>query len=171
MNAGRLPAGAGLLARSALAALVIAAVSACGVQVPTDPGRTLDRVRSERVLRVGATHAPPRVVATDPEGEPSGPEAELAQRYAAHLGARVEWTTDSEAALVEDLSDGEVDLVVAGLDATSPWAADVGLTRPYAESTDPGGQTRQHVLAVPAGENALLSDLERWLDSSAGGAS
>lgn len=171
MRTGHVPERPGLRARSALAVMVIAALTACGSQIPTDPGRTLERVRREQVLRVGVTHAPPRVVVTDPEGAPSGPEPELAQRYAEHLGARVEWTTDSEAALVEDLSDGEVDLVVAGLDATSPWAAEVGLTRPYAESTDPGGKTRQHVLAVPAGENALLSDLERWLDGSAGGAS
>lgn len=85
--------------------------------------------------------------------------------YAKHLGATVEWTVDSETALVEQLEEGEVDLVVAGLEADSVWADRAALTRPYVEEKEPDGATVPRVIAAPAGENALLSDLERWLDT------
>ena len=42
----------------------------------------------------------------------------------------------------------------------------VALTRAYAE-IDERGTTEEHVMMVPMGENALQSELERWLDEHA----
>lgn len=44
----------------------------------------------------------------------------------------------------------------------------MGLTRPYVE-VDAGGRTEKHVMMVRMGENALQSELERWLDAHGGG--
>jgi hypothetical protein len=74
------------------------------------------------------------------------------------------------------LSERRLDLVVAGLDAESPWAQDVSLTTDYltadevvtvpgAEPVDTGTHLSglDHVMAVPPGENAWQSTVERFL--------
>ena len=45
---------------------------------------------------------------------------------------------------------------------------DAGLTRAYARTTAPDGAEVRHVLATPAGENALMGSLERWFDDYEG---
>ncbi|GAB78880.1 hypothetical protein AUCHE_17_00920 [Austwickia chelonae NBRC 105200] len=145
--------------------LLAATLTGCGLRIPTDPEGTLDLIRARQTLRVGISHHPPRITATPP-APPTGPEIDLVHRYADHLGARITWTVDTEAALVEGLHHGRIDLVAAGLDTTSPWATEIGMTRAYQQEQTPDGTTRRYVMAVPAGENALLSDLERWLDQA-----
>ena len=63
---------------------------------------------------------------------------------------------------------GRLDLVVAGLHADSVWSDTAGLTRAYARTTAPDGAEVRHVLATPAGENALMGSLERWFDDYEG---
>lgn len=151
------------------AVALLLAVTGCGI--PHDPDGTLDRVREQQLLRAGASHHPPFVQVESPDADPTGSEVELVEAYAEHLGADVEWTVGSEATLVEALEEGDIDVLAAGLADDSPWADRVGLTRPYAEKTDgPAGEQKSIVLAVAMGENALLVDLERWLDENGGGA-
>lgn len=137
---------------------VVAGLSACGLSIPTDPDGTLDRVRTDGVLRVGASPRPGWVELPD-SGPPRGREADLVAGFADHLGAEVEWTTSGEEHLVTMLEDGSIDLAVGGFTEDNAWADRVGLTRAYAGA---------HVMMVPMGENALQSDLERWLDAQAG---
>ena len=59
---------------------------------------------------------------------------------------------------------GDIDVLIGGLTDQSAWSSKVGLTRPYVEVPGPDGP-RAHVMAVPAGENAAQSSLERWLDT------
>lgn len=147
-------------------AAVLLALTGCAGSFPVDTEDSLQRIRTEKVLRAGASHHPPQVVRPEgPGADPTGTEVDLVTAYAERLGARVEWTTGSEATLVEALHEGELDIAVAGFEATSPWSADVALTRPYATDTGRQGRTVDRVLATRAGENALLVDLERWLDS------
>lgn len=75
--------------------------------------------------------------------------------YATHVGADVEWTVAGEEDLVEMLEAGELDLAVGGFTENNAWVDHVGLTRAYEDT---------YVMMVPMGENALQSDLERWLD-------
>ncbi|MCP3421878.1 transporter substrate-binding domain-containing protein [Nocardioides pinisoli] len=154
--------------------LVAAAVllTGCGSVVPddfpADPDGTLDRVRSGGVLRVGAS---PRPGWVDVAGEsPAGREPRLVTGFADHLAVDVEWTVAGEEELVRLLEDGEIDLAVGGFTDTNAWVDEVGLTRPYTE-VEAAGTTGAHVMMVPMGENALMSELERWLDTqpSAGG--
>ena len=99
---------------------------------PKDPEDTLNRVLQARTLRVGYTHAEPWVV---PSGaEPQGIEPELVRAFAQTLGARVAWVAGTEQHLYQALEQHELDLLIAGTTAESPWKEQVGLTRPYLET-------------------------------------
>jgi polar amino acid transport system substrate-binding protein len=121
------------------AILAVLLVGGCGI--PRDPESTLDRVRGG-VLRVGVTESEPwtRLEA----GQPTGVEVELVERFAAEVGARVEWVDGSEADLIAALEVRELDLVIGGLTADTPWQAKAAITRSYA--------TTRVVVAVPASQ-------------------
>lgn len=141
-----------------LAALASATVllPGCGLSIPTDPDGTLDRVRDDGVLRVGAAPSPDRVELGDGgPGGPGGPEPELVSAFADDLGAEVEWTVAGEEELVRLLEAGDLDLAVGGFTEDNAWVDKVGLTRAYSGT---------HVMMVPMGENAFQSRLELWLD-------
>src|SRR5215204_4966044 len=130
--------------RSGLAALiatVLLAVAVAGCGIPRDPEGTLDRVRGG-TLRAGITASQPWT--TLEGGRPGGVEVELVERFASELGARVEWVEGSEADLVAALELRELDLVVGGLTADTPWQAKAAITRSYA--------TTRVVVAVPASQ-------------------
>ncbi|HEV2797100.1 MAG TPA: transporter substrate-binding domain-containing protein [Nocardioides sp.] len=147
-----------------VAAAVVAALllPACGLTIPTDPDGTLDRVREDGVLRVGASPRPGWVEVTR-GADPTGHEPQLVEDFAGDLGAAVEWTVAGEEELVTMLEEGDLDLAVGGFTDANAWMDKVGLTRPYAE-VPARGSTEAHVMMVPMGENAFHSELERWLD-------
>lgn len=144
-----------------LGALAVGLAGCTSSGYPADPEGTLDRVRGG-VLRVGVEHHPP-FVELGP-GEPGGTEADLVRRFAAELGARVEWTASSEEALMTAIEKGDLDLVVGGLTTDSPWTTHAALTRGYAETTGPDGESVELAMAVPLGENQMLVRLEEFLD-------
>jgi polar amino acid transport system substrate-binding protein len=150
-----------LLAFALLSTAGLLAVLAGCSSFPADPDGTLDRVRGG-VLRVGASHNEPWVQVVDGT-EPSGIEAELVQRFAETLQATIEWQSGGEEALMNDLEDGRLDLVIGGLTAESPWTDKAAITRPYAEARSQEGKTEKHVMAAPLGENAFLLELEKFL--------
>jgi ABC-type amino acid transport substrate-binding protein len=142
----------------ALAVLALAgALAAC--ELPRDPRHTLAQVRS-RPLRVGVAEAPPWVT-RDASGEPSGLEVEVVRELAAALGTTVDWRWADPERRLQELHEHRLDLVVAGLTTETPWKKRLGLTRPY--FVEPGSPPREHVLAVPPGENAWLLHVERAL--------
>jgi polar amino acid transport system substrate-binding protein len=118
---------AGRAALLALAASVFAA--SCG-HLPRDPEGTLGHVRSGH-LRVGLIESPPWVVRTT--GEPSGVEVRLLRDLAAETGATPEWHWGGEERHMQALHEYALDVVAGGLTADTPWAKQVGLTRPYYE--------------------------------------
>lgn len=141
--------------------MLVIAFFAVACSLPHDPDGTLDRVRADHVLRVGASPSDGRVSIGD--GRAEGPEPDLAEAFADSIGAEVEWHPGGEEELVGDLEAGRVDLLIGGLTDKSPWLDKVALTRPYDErSVD--GETHKLVMAVPLGENALLVALEKFLD-------
>jgi ABC-type amino acid transport substrate-binding protein len=146
--------------------VVLAGALAGCTAIPADPDGTLDRVRGGE-LRVGATERPPWVALTD--GPPEGTEPDLVLRFAERLDADVRWVTGSEQQLVGDLEDGELDLVIGGIPADSPWSEHAGMTRPYVTDTDERGRPLDLVMLVPNGENRFLFELERFLESEAAG--
>jgi polar amino acid transport system substrate-binding protein len=128
-------------ARAVLVTAALVAVLAAGCGVPRDPESTLDTVRGG-TLRAGITASDPWT--TLEGGRPGGVEVELVERFARELGARVEWVDGSEADLIGALEVRELDLVVGGLTADTPWQRKAAITRSYA--------TTRVVVAVPASQ-------------------
>jgi polar amino acid transport system substrate-binding protein len=136
-----------------LSAIVL---SACGL--PRDPQDTLKRVQGG-TLRVGiAEHRP---WTSDSAGAYGGVEADMVRELARELGAKVEWRVGGESVLLPGLHERKLDLVVAGLDAKTPWSKSVGITKPYHAVFDP--KKRELVWAVAPGENAWQIRVERFL--------
>ena len=146
--------------RAGAVALLVLMLTACGVQVPTDPHGTLDRVR-EGVIRVGVTENHPWVELEGTAG-PSGTESDLVSRFAQQLGSEVQWTRGSEAVLLDALERGELDLVAGGFLEDPPWVEKGAATRPYTETTTSEGRDK-HVMIVRMGENGFLVALEKFL--------
>ncbi len=144
-----------------LLAVLVVALTGCGLTIPSDPDGTLDRVRGG-VLRVGVSLSAPWTTA-GPQSEPGGIEVDLARAFAGSLGADVEWTVAGEEALVLAMENGDLDLIIGGLTSTSAWGDKIALTAPYRTVTDERGQEHDHVMAVPMGENAFLVELESFL--------
>lgn len=142
---------------------LLGAVLLAGCSIPRDPDNTLAHIDQTHEMVVGAAVSPPQLV-LDKAGEPSGPEADLAEHFAATRGAKVVWVVAGEEELVKKLEDGEVDLMVGGLTTKTPWKSKVGLTRAYSEEVDDHGDRVKRVVAAPLGENALVTALERWFD-------
>jgi ABC-type amino acid transport substrate-binding protein len=146
-----------------LALAMTAALTGCGITVPTDPDGTLQTV-SGGELRVGvSSDAGLADASTD---TPSGPLIDLVDTFAESLDADVEWTAGSEETLVVMLEEGDLDLVVGGLTDQTPWIDRVGVTRGYRDIE--GADDRAIVMFVPLGENAFLTELEEFLDTELG---
>lgn len=149
--------------RRALLTVLVLCAALPGCELPADSTGTLERVRGATMV-VGYTDARPWVIAGGQT--PSGVEPALIRGFAQHLGARIEWIEGSESELVEELRDGRIDVLLAGLPKGAPWKKEVALTRPYLRHGLPGGGAqadKPRVMAVRAGENAFLVALERHL--------
>jgi polar amino acid transport system substrate-binding protein len=137
----------------------MAVLSSCGL--PRDADGTLDRVHGG-ALRVGVSDHPPWTAIRD--GQIDGIETRLVAELARGLGARPVWRRGAESELLDALHRRELDIVVGGLTADSPWKGQVAFTRPHFTDTATG---RAHVLAVSPGENAFLVHVERFLEPRA----
>jgi polar amino acid transport system substrate-binding protein len=118
------------MARSTGALLGLLLAAGCGL--PRDPDGTLDRVRGG-VVRIGVSESRPWVVLGS--SGVGGVEAGLVRDWADGLRARVEWVQGSENELLQALERRELDLVITGLTADSPWSGQVGFTRAYFTET------------------------------------
>lgn len=142
------------------AVVTLTAAAACSGPLPYDPDGSLDRITGGTV-RVGVSENPPWTEIDD-DGV-SGREVDLVTGFATEHDATVEWTPGAESQLVEAMSDEQLDVVIGGLTADSPWQSEVALTREYTEDVTADGDTIRRVTAAPLGENALLVALETYL--------
>lgn len=122
---------------------------------PQDPEHTLEKVTNDTLV-VGYAENPPWVVKT--AGGPAGIEPELLKGFAQTLNAEIRWKEGTEQNLLESLEKKEVHVVVSGMTSDTPWKNRVALTRPFYKQ---GG--KQHVMALITGENAFLTNLEKYL--------
>jgi polar amino acid transport system substrate-binding protein len=125
--------------RSLVGLLVLVALAACGL--PRDASGTLSRVRGG-TMRVGVVIDTPWT--TDSATEVGGIEGALARVLARQLGARIEWVRAQPEELLQSAHDRELDLVIGGFTASTPWKKQLALTRPYYVDTEfvagpPGG--------------------------------
>jgi polar amino acid transport system substrate-binding protein len=109
-----------------LAVALALTLAACGI--PRDPEGTLERV-DRGVMRVGVTEAPPWVELG--AEAPDGIEVRLVEQLAEELEAEIEWVEGSEQELFGALTGRELDLVIGGLTAETPWSAEAAVTHPY----------------------------------------
>jgi polar amino acid transport system substrate-binding protein len=136
---------------------VMFASVACAL--PRDSAGTLDRVRGG-AMRVGVVVDTPWT--TDSAGVTGGIEAALVRSLASGLAARIEWVHGQEGNLLPSLEKRELDLVIGGLSAASPWSQRVAFTRPFYVDTL-GREKKEHVMATAPGENAFLVRVEQIL--------
>jgi ABC-type amino acid transport substrate-binding protein len=137
--------------------LLATALLAAGCDsIPADPDGTLERVRADRLFRVGliASHAPP----------PNG-AADLLRRLSRATGAKAAVERGPAEALLTRLEEGELDLVLGEFAEQSPWSAQVTLTEPI-------GARGATVLAAAArnGENAWIALVHREARAAASAA-
>ena len=115
--------------------LLLLLLAACNL--PRDSDGTLDRVRGG-TMRVGVIIDTPWT--KDSAGVVGGIEGAMARSLAESLGSRIEWIRAPEGELLAALQHRELDLVIGGLRATSPWKQQVALTRPfYSDTVSVGG--------------------------------
>jgi hypothetical protein len=145
---------------------VVVLLTGCGIEIPADPEDTLKRVRGG-TLRIGVSPHPPYTV-TVADGAPTGSDVELAAGFAASIGAQPVWVIGGEEPLIKALEHGDLELVIGGLTADTPWTEKAAITRPYAKVRDSTGQEVELVMAAPMGENAFLMALDRFLVSQGG---
>ena len=150
-------------ARAAAVTALVLALAGCGIQIPSDPDGTLDRITGGE-LRVGAS--PSGGLVTVDGDRVGGSLAELIEGFADEHDADVVWTVDSEEDLVADLTEGRLDLAVGGMTAATPWSAQVSVTRGYPAVPDSRGA--DVAVLLPLGENRLQQALETYLDGEVG---
>jgi polar amino acid transport system substrate-binding protein len=140
-------------------ALVLSLLSLAGCGLPRDSAGTLDRLQGGEI-RAGITANPPWTRIADPDAGPSGVEVRLLNEFARLQGAQVRWHEDSEQDLFKALEEGELDIAIGGLTDKSGYADRAGLSQPYATI----GKDN-HVWAIRPGENALLLEVDRFLQA------
>ena len=108
------------------------------------------------------------IVAVADDGAVSGSEVELLTDYAETIDAEVEWVPAGENTLAAMMREGQLDVVVGGLASDVPWTSEIAATRPYTTTTGPDGAEVKIVVGVQPGENALMTDIERFLAERGG---
>src|SRR5438067_7482289 len=116
-------------------------------RLPRDPKQTGERVQQQHSLRVGVAENPPWVIRKG--DEPEGVEVELIRNFANSQRATPKWFWGGEQTHMEALEHFELDVVISGLDATTPWSKQVGLTSPYFQEP--------FAVGMPSGAQSLES--------------
>ena len=143
--------------------LLLAVLATAACNLPRDPDGTLDRVRGG-TMRVGMVVDTPWV--TDSAEGAGGIERTIVNDLARELGAKVEWHKGTAEHLLEALHDRDLDLVIGGFTASSPWKQQVAMTKPYyTDTTMVRGKRKEepHAVAVAPGENAWQVRVEQLL--------
>ena len=135
--------------------IIVIAVACIGCDMPRDPHDTLYRIRGG-TIRVGASEHGPWV-RFDGDG-PAGVEVQLLQDFARRQDAEIRWVEGSESELFQALKEGQLEVIIGGLDDSTPWAPEVALTQPFITVGD-----KRHVMAVRQGENRWLLELDKFL--------
>ncbi|MGO2607505.1 MAG: transporter substrate-binding domain-containing protein [Brachybacterium tyrofermentans] len=141
-------------------------LAGCSDALPRDSQGALRRATGG-TLYVGASENAPWTEFDSP-GSVSGTEADLIEGYAARIGASIHWETAAMGDLATMMTDNELDLIIGGLTADTPWSDKISPTRPYQESRGVDGSTEKMVIGVRPGENALQVSLERFLAEEKG---
>ena len=128
---------------------LIGALCGCG-DLPRDPEKTLIRVQSAKIIRLGMVAGAPQDAAA---------QATLAS-LAQSTGARIVRSEGHAEELLEGLEEGEFDIVFGQFADDSPWATHVHLGTPPAGPDKPPKSHRVARFAFRNGENAWIKTVE-----------
>lgn len=134
-------------------------LTACDA-MPKDPNKTLENIRAHKVLRVGVLYNPPWAQFQPLEGI----EIKLLNNYAKQLNVKPVYQHVSLDEGLDALQASRLHILAGGLTTDSGFHEHTALTRPYI-ITEKDGKSYEHILAVPRGENAFITDLERYFKS------
>ena len=154
-NRGRTPFGTGLGSLRSVSEmkwpsiLLALALAGCG-DIPRDVEGTLERVRSERLFRVGLIEGP----------HADGRVGELLRRIERAAGARAAIEPGAAEPLLAKLEAGALDIVIGPMATTSPWKTHVHFLPPLSLSTGTERELSQVAMARN-GENGWISLLDR----------
>jgi hypothetical protein len=110
-------------------AVLVLAVALVGCGLPVDPEASLAEARATS-LEVGVVHDPPWVVVEDGRVV-GGVEVEVVRRFAETLGTEVTFLPGSLHDLGPTVGDFELDLLIGGFTADSPWLGPLAVTPTY----------------------------------------
>ena len=143
--------------KPALAFAIMLTCSSCG-DFPRDPEGTLERIRSERMFKVG-------LVA--PLTAQGASQRALLDRVGRATSARPEVSTGDAEPLLKQLEEGELDVVIGRFDKKSPWSASVEIGP--ALTIQQQGKAEIHLAPVMrTGENAWIALIEAEARNVAG---
>lgn len=136
--------------------LIALCVAAIGCSLPHDADDSLAHIKNGS-MRVGVSINVPWAATSG--DSIVGYEGTIVSELARQLHSRVEAHPGAESVLLQQLHDRKLDMVVGGITSDSRWKKDVALTKAYHKDRE----GKQHVLALPPGENGWLVRVEEYL--------
>jgi hypothetical protein len=125
-----------------------------GCDLPRDPEETLETVQGQE-LRVGVLKF----------GQNADKDRPIVERLAASLEAKLVYVEADAHALFEDLKRGHLHLVIGGVPESTPFAKELGLSKPVGPLHG-AHEEEERVLAVRPGENAFLLRLNEVIETA-----
>src|SRR5215207_5926256 len=125
-----------------------------GCDLPRDPAGTLKAVQGQQ-LRVGVLKY----------GENAEKDRPIAERLATTLGSKLVYVEGDAHALFEDLKRGHLHLVIGGVPESTPFAKELGLSKPVGPLHG-AHKEENRVLAVRPGENAFLLRVNEAIEAA-----
>lgn len=135
--------------------VVLLGLASCGI--PRDLGSAWEDAQSMG-LKVGVASNPPFTDSGDEQF--AGKEVAMIRRFARQNGLDIDFVGGSESALVRQLEDEKLHVVVGGIEKQTIWESKAGLSRPY---------DGEHVFLIPKGQNRLLYELEHFMIAEGSG--
>jgi hypothetical protein len=136
-----------------LIAFLVAAMLA-GCDLPRDPEETLGTVQGQD-LRVGVLKF----------GENAEKDRPIVERLATSLGSKLVYVEGDAHALFEDLKRGHLHLVIGGVPESTPFAKELGLSKPVGPLHGAHEEVGR-VIAVRPGENAFLLRVNQAIEAA-----
>jgi hypothetical protein len=125
-----------------------------GCDLPRDPEETLETVQGQE-LRVGVLKF----------GQNAEKDRPIVERLAISLEAKLVYVEGDAHALFEDLKRGHLHLVIGGVPAATPFAKELGLSKPVGPLHG-AHEEEDRVLAVRPGENAFLLRVNEVIEAA-----
>jgi len=132
----------------------LAGLALAGCDLPRDPEETLETVQGEE-LRVGVLKF----------GQNADKDRPIVERLASSLGSTLVYVEGDAHALFEDLKRGHLHLVVGGVPESTPFAKEIGLSKPVGPLHG-AREEENRVIAVRPGENAFLLRVNEAIEAA-----